>query len=86
MFKKWLKFNKIFIIAIAVILVLSSSAFAVYKALSLGDKKLGFQLILSSETTNPTIVNEPKLVDGMIPIKWDNNKSKWVITTNTDEN
>lgn len=85
MFSKMSKTNKILIISILFLVILSSTVFAVYKVFSLGDKKLNFQLILSNEVTNPTVVNAPKLVDGMIPVKWDNSLGKWVITTSEDE-
>ena len=86
--RKKLKDNKIFftmIVVISLLLLLSSSAFAIYLVKTLGEKKLSFKLnLLVTPQEEEILTIDPKLVEGMIPVVWDETESKWKVTTKDD--
>lgn len=86
--KKKNKPTKIVILNIIVIIILlcSTSAFAIYMATTLGTKKLSFQLNLLTDVINESTINAPKLVEGMIPVVWNETDSKWQVVSSTDTN
>lgn len=86
---KTLNIKKILvIILICSIVLFSTSVFAIYKVMTIGNKALTFTLKVetANTSTNPTIVNSPKLLDGMIPVVWNETNSKWKVVSASDPN
>ena len=78
------KLRRIFFLII-ILISISSVVLAIFKTLTIGEKKLSFSIIIEGNTEEPQIQKRPILSEGMIPIIWDDTYSKWKITSSTDE-
>lgn len=79
------KINKkiIAVILIICISLISTTAYGIYKIFTIGSKSLTFTI--NAARTNPlTNLNAPELIDGMIPVVWDETNSKWKVVSSTD--